>query len=92
MLQRPQIAFLHGVVGIGGVPQQIAGERIDLVEMRQRRIPKAPRPLRIVHITGHGAAYPARTATPRKHHCEAPLPAVPSTTMVPTMCGCKEQK
>ena len=51
----------------------------------------------VVHITGHGfeprTSRPVWAAAPCEHHCAAPLPVVvPSTTMVPVMCGCKEQK
>ena len=93
--ERAQIAFLHGVVGIGRVAQQIARERVDLVEMRQRGVAKPPRPVRIVAVTGHRLAL--RAACPhgrrrREHHCAAPLPVAASTTIVPVMCGCKEQK
>src|SRR4051812_43984790 len=36
---------------------------------------------------------PHRPAPPAEHHCETPLPVVAaSTTIVPVMCGCKEQK
>ena len=95
MLERAEIAVLHRVFGVGGVAQQIARQRVGLVEMRQRGVAKPPRPIRIVRVTGHGclrAARPARTPAPRKHHCEAPLPVAASTTMVAVMCGCKEQK
>jgi hypothetical protein len=43
-----QIALLHCVLGVGHVAQEIPRERIDVVEMRQRRLTKAPRSLRIV--------------------------------------------
>jgi hypothetical protein len=46
MAQRPQVAFLHRV-GIRGVVQQVAGKRIDSVELRQRGA-KTLRPRRIL--------------------------------------------
>ena len=48
MFQRAQVAFLHRVLGVGGVAQQIARQRIDVVEMRQRGVAKTPRLLGIV--------------------------------------------
>jgi hypothetical protein len=43
MSESPQIAFLHRIVGVGRVAQEIAGKRVNVVEMRQGRISKAPR-------------------------------------------------
>ena len=37
MAQRAQIAFLHGIFGIGGVAEQISRQRVDVVEMRAAR-------------------------------------------------------
>ena len=48
MPERAQITFLHGVVGIRRVAQQIARQRIDGVEMRQRQLTKPPRLFGIV--------------------------------------------
>jgi signal recognition particle subunit SEC65 len=50
MAQRPQEAFLHGVVGIRGVAHQITGERVRVVEKRQRRLAKSPRPVGVAVI------------------------------------------
>ena len=36
MLQRAQEALLHGIFGIGGVAQEIARERVDVIQVRQR--------------------------------------------------------
>ena len=48
MPQRAQVTFLHRVFGVGRVAQQIARQRVDVVEMRQGRVAKTPRLLRVV--------------------------------------------
>jgi hypothetical protein len=47
MPQRPRIVFLHRVF-IGGVAQQVTGQRVDRIEMRQRGISKTARALQIL--------------------------------------------
>jgi hypothetical protein len=41
-LPAAQIALLHGILGVGGVAKQVARQRIDVVEMRQRGVAKTP--------------------------------------------------
>ncbi len=43
MAQRPQIAFLHRILGVGGVAHEITRQREDVVEIRQRGVAKTPR-------------------------------------------------
>ncbi len=43
MLQRAQIAFLNGILGVGGIAQEIARDRVDVVEIGQRGLAKALR-------------------------------------------------
>jgi hypothetical protein len=100
MAQRPQIAFLHRVFGIGGVAHQIARQREDVVEMRQRGVAKTPRPfaIDIVH-TGDGvcSGHYRVSGRPRcrrrlvlqaiEHQGVVLLPVAASTTIVPVMCG-----
>ncbi len=42
VLQRAQIAFLHGVLCVVGVAQEIARDGVDVVEVGQRGLAKAP--------------------------------------------------
>ena len=101
MAQRAQIAFLHGVFGIGAVAEQIARQGVDVVEMRQRGVAETPRRVMVIAA----CRYPpscrprlsrraARHQSSRsiEHHCAALLPVAASTTTVPVMCGCREQK
>ena len=50
MAERAQVAFLQGIFGVGGVAHQITREREHVVEMRQRRLAKPPRPLGVAVI------------------------------------------
>ena len=43
MLQRAQIAFLNGVLGVGGITQEIARDGVDVAEIGQGRVAKALR-------------------------------------------------
>src|SRR6185437_12440443 len=97
-----QVAFLHRVLGIGRIAHEIAGERIDGVEMRQGEVAKSPRPVRIAvllpaHLACHrtpGLLDGEPVSILAGHHGDgfgAP-PAPASTTMVAFMCGCNEQK
>jgi hypothetical protein len=45
--QRAQIAFLHRVLGVGGVAHQITRQRVHVVEKRQGGVAKPPRPVGI---------------------------------------------
>ena len=45
MLESAQKAFLRRVLGVGAVAQQIARQRVDVVEIGQRGVVKTPRPL-----------------------------------------------
>src|SRR5437660_5264823 len=96
MAQRAQIAFLHRVLGITGVAEQVSGQRVDVVEIGQRGVAKPPR-LVIAAARPHVASgFPGyrRILSLRliKHHCAALLPVAASTTMAPVMYGCTEQK
>jgi hypothetical protein len=99
MAQRAQIAFLHGILGIGSVAEQVAGQRVNVVEIGQRGVAKPPRFV----LLGIAAAARPRTmpGCPGhhrvslrliEHHCAALLPVAASTTTVPVICGCTEQK
>src|SRR5208283_2812736 len=57
MTQRPQIAFLHRVLGIGDVAHRVMRKREEVVEMRQRGVAKTPRSVMLVlSITPHRIA------------------------------------
>ena len=43
MAQPAQVAFLHGVFGIGAIAEQISRKRVDIIEMGQRGVAKTPR-------------------------------------------------
>src|SRR5262249_38451458 len=96
--QRAQIAFLHGIFGIGRVAEQVSCQRVDIVEMGQRGIAKTPRfvLVGIAAVSRHHVVpgFPgerqALSLRSIEHYCAAVLPV--STTIVPVMCGCKEQK
>ena len=65
MAERPQVAFLHRVFGIGPVAHQIAREREHVVEMRQRRLAKPPRSgRRRRHLTWFFARLSTKHAAP----------------------------
>jgi hypothetical protein len=38
-----QIAFLRSIFGIGAVAEQVSRQRIDVIEIGQRRVVKTPR-------------------------------------------------
>ena len=79
MAQRAQIAFLHGVFGIGAVAEQISRQRVDVVEMGQRGVAKTPRLVRMIAaaITRHHVApgFPGyrqtRSLRSIEHYCTA---------------------
>ena len=57
MAQRPQIAFLHRVLGVGGIAHEIARQREHVVEMGQRGVAKTPRSVLFgMRITCHRIA------------------------------------
>ena len=43
MAQSAEIAFLHGIFGIGAVTQQISRQCVNVIEMGQRGVAKTPR-------------------------------------------------
>src|SRR5580704_9819095 len=98
MAQRSQVAVLHRVVGSRGITQQVAGKRVDRVEVRQRGVAKAPRPRWIFlcgpirHRVSFGFTKLGRSALQKTRHGAALSPVAPSTTIVPVMGGCREQK
>ena len=92
MAQGPQVAFLHGILGVRGIAQKIARECERVVKMRQCGVAKTPHlDVLVVGIACHRVVPghpPCRGSLHRsriKHHCPAPSPA--STTIVPVMCG-----
>src|SRR5208283_1475490 len=94
MTQRPQIAFLHRVLGVGDVAHQVMRKREEVVEMRQRGVAKTPRPvLLVMSITRHRIALGRPKfcrrwlLQPIEHYCTALPPAAGSTTIVPVICG-----
>ena len=94
MTQRPQIAFLHGILGVGDVAHQVMRKREKVVEMRQRGVAKTPRSVMLVmSITRHRIALGRPKfgrrwlLQPIEHHCAALPPAAGSTTIVPVICG-----
>src|SRR5580704_12920665 len=98
MAQRPHIALLHCVFRIGWVPQQITGQRIDRVEMRQRDVAKPPRPCRILVrcLIRHNVSFSfprLRRLALRKTRHGTPLPPpAPSTAIDRVEYGRGEQK
>src|SRR4029077_16549947 len=98
--QRTQIALLHRVFRVGRIAKQIARQGVDVVEKGQRGIAKTPRlVMRSVASVTRRHVVPAfpRRAWPNlsastEHHGSALLPVAASTTTVPVMCGCREQK
>src|SRR5262249_20360762 len=93
--QRPQITLLHGVFGIARVAEQVAGERIDVIEMRERGVAKTPRLvlLGFAAVARSHVGFPGQVLSLRSiEHHGAPAPLAASTTMVPVICGCTEQK
>src|SRR5207302_11428859 len=96
MAQRTQIALLHGVFGIARVVEQVAGERVNVVEMRERGVAKAPCLvfLRLTAVARRRVGCPGYCLLWRsiEHHDPAPAPLAASTVTVPVICGCKEQK
>src|SRR5208282_5531857 len=48
MTQRPQIAFLHGILSVGDIAHQVMRKRENVVEMRQRGVAKTPRSVMLV--------------------------------------------
>ena len=84
MAERAQITFLHRVVGVAGAAQQVARQRVDIVEMRQGER------LETLGLVVARVDYAAR------HHCVSGLTRdryfAASTTIVPVIIGCKEQK
>src|SRR5580704_12177327 len=100
MPQRAHIAFLRGILGIGAVAKEVPRERVDVVQIRERGVAETAR--RVLMITaavsrdGPAFAVHARRRRhqlrPGEHHCAALLPVVASTTTVPVMYGCSEQK
>jgi len=55
MPERAQIAFLHRVLGITSVAEQVSGQGVDVVEIGQRGVAKPPRLVlvRIAAVTLH---------------------------------------
>ncbi len=94
MAQRPQIAFLRRVFGIGGIAHEITRQREDIVEIGQRGVAKTPRFVLFgIRVGSHRGALGRpnylRCFAPQsiEHHCGALLPVAASTTIVPIMCG-----
>jgi hypothetical protein len=100
MAQRAQIALLHGVFGIAAVAEQVSGQGINVIEIRQRGVAKSPRLVllsiaavaRPRAVSGFPGQHRAPSLRSIEHHCPASVPATASTTTAPVMCGCKEQK
>src|SRR5712691_2504621 len=100
MAQRAQIAFLHGVFGIGAIAQQISRQCVNIVEMRQRGVAKTPRFVVVIAVPvsrhyvvpGFPGCRSALSLRSIEHYCTALLPVAASTTIAPVMCGCNEQK
>src|SRR4029077_18561421 len=100
MPQRAHIAFLRGILGIGAVAKEVARERVDVVQIRESGVAETAR--RVLMITAAVSrddlafAIHACRRRPKlaagEHHCAALLPVVVSTTTVPVMYGCSEQK
>ena len=84
MAERAQVTFLHRIVGIARAAQQIARQRVDVVEMRQGERLETLRPVA------------ARVDYAARHHSVPGLTNdryfAASTTIVPVIIGCKEQK
>ena len=94
MAQRTQVALLHGIFGVATVAEQVSGQRVNVVEAGQRGVAKPPRfiLLPIAAVARHRVAphFPGRCQVALcsiEHH-----PPTASTTTVPVMCGCTEQK
>ena len=91
MAQRAQIAFLHGVFGIGAVAEQISRQCVNIVEMGQRGVAKTPRLVIVIaapdtrhHVVPGFPEIPqALSLRSIEHYCAALLPVAASTTMVP---------
>src|SRR2546421_8913705 len=98
MAQRAQIAFLRSIFGVGALAEQVPRQRIDVVQIGQRRVVKTPRLVKIIAASGtrHDVTlgFPgyrqALSLRSIEHHCAALPPVAVSTTMAPVMCGCRE--
>ena len=85
MAEGAQVTFLHGVVGVAGVARDVARERVDVTKTGQS---EALETLRFAALAQVGNAA-------RHHPTPGParsFPAAASTTIVPVIIGCKEQK
>ena len=68
MLQRAQVTFLHRVLGVGRVAEQVARQRVHVVQIGQRRFAKASRP---VGIVVGGIGWHRRSLGCRRSRCPA---------------------
>jgi hypothetical protein len=48
MFQCSEITFLHGVLGVRLVTEQVARKRVDVIQIGQGRVTETPRPVQIV--------------------------------------------